>query len=251
MRSILQTPTGSITITTNTPVVQHNNMTSHDDPIIAAEGFAQVSNKDGRDDKPEEIAAPGLPEEDDVDENRRQIQTSNAHTNHTTPIGLTTSATANAATPTLRGEREVQSGKQIKISKSYTRSKPKDTILTTSKQGDQILEKQGIKISNKQHPHVDKSTTEGVILLHKPSSVRHNHQYSKTGTTWPHYANPVARPTYKRFNPILNNPRFPPEQMKYSSEYNLNFTWPRDGRVGWTSQDPAPGTTGSQQLDLI
>ncbi len=254
MRSILQTPTGSITTTTtNTPVVQHNNKTSHDDPVIVAEGFAQVIDKDGRDDKPEEIATPGLPEEEDVDENRRQIRTSNTYTNHTTPIGLTTSATASTATPTLRGEREVQSRKQIEISKSYTRSKPKDTILTPNKQGDQIQEKQGIKISNKQHSHADNSTTKGVILPHKLSSVRHHHhQHPKTGTTWPHYANPVARrPTHPRFNPILNNPRFPPERMNYSSEYNLNFTWPRDGHVGWTSQDPAPGTTGSQQLDYI
>ncbi len=226
----------------NTHEAQHNNMDSHDHIII--DGFANVSIGNGRGDKPEEIAAPGLPEED-ADENRRQIQTSNAHTNHMTHIGLMTSATVNAATPTQRREREVRSGKKNEQSKLYTTSNPKDTILTPNKQGNQIREKQGIKLSRKQHPSVDHSTTEGAILLHKPSSIRHHHQHSKTGTTWPHYANPIARrPTHQRFNPILNNPRFPPVRMKYSSEYNMNFTWPRDGCVGWTSRDQAPEATG-------
>ncbi len=251
MHSILQTPTGSRT--TNTPVV-HNNKTSHDDSVAVAEGFAQKNYKGELDDEPKEDTATGLHEE--VDQHIRQIRTSNAYADRTTSMGLKPSAPANA-TPTLR-KRGVQNRKRIEISKSYTSSKPKpqtglmhsvpkdNTILAPNEQRDHTPETRRIKVPNEQ-PHANNLATKGVISLHKSSAV-HNHQRSsKIGTTWPHYANPVARrPTHPQSNPILNNPRFPPGRMKYCSEYNLNFTWPRDRGAGWAYQDPTPGATGSQ-----
>ncbi len=244
-------------------MVVHNNKTSHDGSVIISEGFNKdVNDNNGgkRGDEPEEenaaapaapaaLAAPDLHKEEEMNQSIRQIQAPNMqHNIRTTPMRLKTSSSPASITPTQH-KRGVQNRKQIKTPQSYNRSKskpstglkhyvPKDTIVTPNKQGDQIQGKQRMKIlTEQQHDH---SATKG--LLHNSSPVYHHHYSSKMGTTWPHYANPVARkPSHLRFNPILNNPRFPPERQKYCSEYDGSFTWPRNRNAGWTSQDREPG----------
>ncbi len=238
VHSILQTPTVSRTATI-TSVVHNNNKTSHDDPIAVAEGFAQKNYAGKLDGEPKEDTATNLREK--VDQHGRQIRTSNVYADRTTSVGLKTSAPANA-TSTPR-KRVAQNIKKIEISKSATRSKPfkppigpmhsvpKDNaILARNEQRDHHTpEIRRIKAPNEQ-PHADHSATKGVVSLSESSAVHSHHQWpSKFRTTWPHYANPAARrPTQPQHNPILNNPRFPPGRMKYCSEYDLNFTWPRD-----------------------